>query len=402
MDGMSMDIFHVSSDEEIKKGNTTDIYFVRTKEVLEAKGLNGKKAYAEVTASSLPDGYAWGVFCGLEEVIRLFEGNRINVHAMLEGTVFHSRDHAGFMEPVLTVEGSYGEYCNLETPMLGLICQASGIATAAARLRRLVDDKMLLSFGIRRMHPALSPMIDRAIYLGGFDAVSSLAGAKIIGEEPVGTMPHALIIMMGHQAEAWKAFDEVMPDNVQRIALIDTYCDEKAEAIMAAEALGERLYGVRLDTPGSRRGSFREIVREVRWELNARGFKNVKIFASGGINEGNVKELCEAGVDGFGVGTSISNASTIDFAFDLVEVEGRMVAKRGKLGGRKQVWRCDRCFVDSVKLAAESTPGCPKCGKSMKPMLKELIRDGKITEDLPKVSEIRSYLLKQLEKLNIQ
>ena len=209
-----MDLFHVSSDEEIKKGSTTDIYFVRTKEVLEAKGLDGKNAYAEVTASSLPDGYTWGVLCGLEEVIRLFEGYHVNVCAMPEGTIFHARDYAGFMEPVLTVEGSYGEYCNLETPMLGLICQASGIATAAARLRRLVDDKMLLSFGIRRMHPALSPMIDRSIYLGGFDAVSSLAGAKIIGEEPVGTMPHALIIMMRHQAEAWKAFDEVIPDNV--------------------------------------------------------------------------------------------------------------------------------------------------------------------------------------------
>lgn len=396
-----MRLFHVSSDEEIKSGGTTDIYFVRTKKILEAKGLASKRAYAEVTASSLPRGYGWGVFCGLEETLRLFEGYRVDVRAMPEGTIFRSHDQWGFKVPVLTVEGPYGEYCVLETPMLGLICEASGIATAAARMRKLVGSKILLSFGIRRMHPAISPMIDRAIYIGGFDAVSSLSGAKIIGKDPVGTMPHALIIVMGSQVEAWKAFDEVVDKHVQRVALIDTYYDEKIEAIMAAESLGDRLYGVRLDTPGSRRGDFKEIVREVRWELNARGFTHVKIFVSGGIDEEAIVELSEAGVDGFGVGTSISNAHTIDFALDLVELEGRMVAKRGKLGGRKQVWRCSRCFQDLVTLAREAQPKCPRCGESMNPLLKEYIVNGKIVQNLPRVDEIRSYVLEQLKRVDL-
>ncbi|MEM2901673.1 MAG: nicotinate phosphoribosyltransferase [Candidatus Bathyarchaeia archaeon] len=395
-----MRLFHVASDEEIKSGGTTDVYFVRTKRILEAKGLASKRAYAEVTASNLPRGYGWGVFCGLEETLRLFEGYRVDVKAMPEGTIFRSHDQMGFKVPVLTVEGPYGEYCVLETPMLGLICEASGIATAAARMRKLVgNEKTLLSFGIRRMHPAISPMIDRAIYIGGFDAVSSLSGAKIIGRDPVGTMPHALIIVMGDQVKAWKAFDEVIEKDVPRVALIDTYYDEKIEAIMAAESLGERLYGVRLDTPGSRRGDFKEIVREVRWELDARGFKNVKIFVSGGIDEEVLVELSEAGVDGFGVGTSISNAHTIDFALDLVEMEGRMVAKRGKLGGRKQVWRCDRCLQDLVKLAEEDPPKCRQCGESMNPLLKEYIAEGKIIQKLPKAEEIRRHVLEQLNRI---
>jgi len=391
----------VASDEEIKNGGTTDIYFVRTKRILEAKGLASKRAYAEVTASNLPKGYGWGVFCGLEEALRLFEGYRVNVRAMAEGTVFRSHDQMGFKVPVMTVEGPYGEYCVLETPMLGLLCEASGIATAAARMRKLAGgEKTLLSFGIRRMHPAISPMIDRAIYIGGFDAVSSLSGAKIIGKDPVGTMPHALIILMGSQVEAWKAFDEVIEKDAPRVALIDTYYDEKIEAVMAAESLGDKLYGVRLDTPGSRRGDFKEIVREVRWELNARGFKEVKIFVSGGIDEEALVELSEAGVDGFGVGTSISNAHTIDFALDIVEIEGRMVAKRGKLGGRKQVWRCRRCVQDLVKLITEDPPKCPKCGELMNPLLKEYIIDGEVVQNLPTVDEIRNYVIEQLKMID--
>src|SRR6059036_1642320 len=147
-------------------------------------------------------------------------------------------------------------------------------------------------------------------------------------------MPHSLIIAMRDQVKAWKSFNKHMPKKVPRIALVDTYFDEKTEAILAAEALGKDLYGVRLDTPSSRRGNFAEIVREVRWELDSRGFNKVKIYVSGGLNDESIKRLSDAGADGFGVGTSVSNAPTIDFALDIVESEGRLVAKRGKLGGK--------------------------------------------------------------------
>jgi nicotinate phosphoribosyltransferase len=214
-------------------------------------------------------------------------------------------------------------------------------------------------------------------------------------------MPHALIIVFKDQVKAWKAFDELMPPDVPRIALVDTYYDEKAESIMAAEALRDRLNGVRLDTPGSRKGDFSELIREVRWELNARGYKHVKIIVSGGLNDENVKPLAEAGADGFGVGTSLSNAPTLDFAMDIVEMEGKPAAKRGKLGGRKQVWRCPECLVDVVQLISEPEPTCPKCSGKTEAMLRPLIKDGKIAVALPSVDDIREYVLKQLEKLTL-
>jgi len=244
-------------------------------------------------------------------------------------------------------------------------------------------------------------MLDRAAYIGGFDGVSSLKGAEIIGEKPTGTMPHALMIMFGDQVKAWRAFDEIISSDVPRVALVDTYYDEKIEAIMAAEALKDRLYGVRLDTPGSRKGNFVEIIREVRWELDVRGYKNVKIFVSGGLDEETVKVLGEAGAEAFGVGTAVSNAPTVDFAMDIIELEGRLVAKRGKLGGKKQVWRCPECLVDIVLPFDLPKPECPVCGGETEPMLKPLIKQGKIVADLLEPKEIRQYVLDQMKKLKL-
>ncbi|MEM3519925.1 MAG: nicotinate phosphoribosyltransferase [Candidatus Hadarchaeales archaeon] len=390
--------FFVSTDEEIAAGETTDVYFLRTKQILRAKKMEKIRVLAEVTAGGLPENWPWGILCGVEEVARLFEGKNVDVHCMPEGTLFRPFDCNGMRVPVLTVEGGYGEFCELETPMLGLLCQASGVATMAARMRKLVGEKILMAFGVRRIHPAMAPMVDRAAYIGGFDGVSSLIGAKTIGKEPMGTMPHSLIITFGDQAKAWKAFDEVMPSDVPRIALVDTYWDEKTEAIRAAETLRKRLAGVRLDTPGSRKGDFASIIREVRWELDYRGFNHVKIFVSGGINDKNIRELAEAGADGFGVGTSLSNAPTIDFAMDLVEVEGKPVAKRGKLGGRKNVFRCGRCLIDIV--STKTSERCRKCGEKMVPALAPLVRRGKIVAKLPDPDAIRDRVLKQLRKIS--
>jgi nicotinate phosphoribosyltransferase len=392
-------VFHYATDEEIKKCLTTDVYFSRTKQIIEAKKLDKLNALAEVTSGKLPEGWPWGVLCGIEEEAHLFEGVPVNVYCMREGSVFYPADYRGVREPVMFIEGSYGEYCLLETPMLGLICQASGAATRAARIKKVAGEKPTVAFGIRRMHPVLSPMLDRAAYIGGFDGVSSLKGAEIIGVKPTGTMPHALIILFGDQVKAWRAFDEIISPDVPRVALVDTYCDEKTETIMAAEALKDRLLGVRLDTPGSRRGDFVEIIREVRWELDVRGYKKVKIFVSGGLDEEKVKALSKAGAEAFGVGTSVSNAPTVDFAMDIIELEGRLVAKRGKLGGKKQVWRCPECLVDTVLPFDSPKPECPECGGETEPMLKPLIKQGKIVTELPKPKEIREYVIEQIKKL---
>lgn len=384
--------FYIAHEEDIRAGRTTDVYFIRTQKILREKGIR-KKVFADVSTTSLPHGWKWGVLAGIEEVAKLLEGLPVNVYAMPEGTIFHP------YEPVLQIEGYYDEFGIYETALLGMLSQASGIATAALRIKIAAKFKPVYSFGIRHMHPAIAPMIDRSAFIGGCDGVSGVLGAEMIGEKPVGTMPHALILTIGDQVKAWKYYDEVMPPEVPRTALVDTLCDEKFEALMAAEALGDRLNAVRLDTPGSRRGNFKKIVEEVRWELDLRGYNHVKIFLSGGLDEESLKELADV-ADAFGVGGSIASAKPVDFSLDIVEVEGKPITKRGKLSGRKQVYRCENGHYHRVP-AEKKLEKCPVCGAKVEPLLKPLIENGEIVAELPKAREIREYVLEQAKKFNL-
>ncbi len=386
--------FHIASEREIKDGKTTDIYFMRTKEILEKKRVR-KKVWAEFTVMNPP--YDWIVFAGLDEVLHLMEGKNVNIYALPEGTIFPRRDENGSPIPVMVIEGDYKEFGIYETPILGVICQASGIATKTARVRIAAGNKLLLSFGVRRMHPAISPMIDRATYIGGCDGVSSILGGEHIEKEPKGTMPHALMLILGED-EAWKDFDEFISPNVPRIALIDTFGDEKFEALKAARIIKD-LSAIRLDTPSSRRGSFKDIIREVRWELDIHGFKNVGIFISGGLDEESVRNLSDI-VDGFGVGTSLSNAKTIDYAMDIVEVEEKPLAKRGKFSGAKRVYRCRNCHRFFVSPRNEKLDKCPVCNGEVEEILKPYMKMGRIIERYPDVDEIRNYVLEQLRWFN--
>ena len=384
--------FHMASEEDIKKGRTTDVYFVRAKEILERNKIK-KGVYAEFTVANPP--YDWVVFAGLDEVIELLNGKNVNLYALPEGTIFPRRDENGIPIPVMAIEGDYKEFAIYETPMLGFICQASGIATKAARIKQAAGNYAVLSFGVRRMHPSIAPLIDRASYIGGCDGVSSIIGAEHIEKRPSGTMPHALILALGEE-EAWKKFDEFVEEGVPRIALIDTFGDEKFESIKAAQILKD-LAAVRLDTPSSRRGNFEDIIREVRWELDIRGYKDVGIFVSGGLDDDSVRRLREAGATGFGVGTSLSNAKTIDYAMDIVEIEGRPMAKKGKFGGAKKVYRCENRgkFFVSYK---EHMDTCPVCGGELENMLKPYLINGEPVRKYPSVDEIRNYVLWQLKE----
>ena len=381
--------FKIVPEGEILDGKTTDVYFLRTEEVLRSKGVNPRVVAEVITTKG-----EWGVLTGLEEVAQLLEGKNVDVYAMPEGTIFFP------FEPVLHIEGPYLEFARYETPLLGFICHESGIATKAARIKKAAGDVPVISFGTRRQHPALAAMIERCAYLGGMDGVSCVVGAERIGLKATGTMPHALIICFGEdrQKEAWKAFDEVIAKDVPRICLCDTYYDEKKESIMAAEALGDSLRAVRLDTPTSRKGDFRRIIEEVRWELDIRGYKNVGIFISGGIDEEDVLALRDI-VAGFGVGTSVANARCIDFALDIVEREGEPCAKRGKRGGKKQVYRRKGVIEegkDEIRLATEAPP------EDMEPLLKPMMLKGKINGDFSfSLEEARRRVLEQLKRVDL-
>lgn len=392
-------MFHTADPEEIKEGKLTDIYFVRTMQILKAKRID-KWVKAEFIAKRFPEDYGWGVLAGIEEAAYLLKDLKISVRAMKEGTIFRA------FEPVMEIEGRYTDFGLFETSLLGLLCQASGVATKAARCKKAAGDRSVISFGARRIHPVVAPMVERNAFIGGCDGVSVVKNAEFIGEEPSGTMPHALILIMGDTVKATQAFDEVIPPKVKRVSLIDTFNDEKIEAIRVAEALGKKLFGVRLDTPSSRRGDFQKIIEEIRWELDLRGFGHVKIYVSGGLDEKRILALNPV-VDAYGVGTSITNARVIDFAMDLIEIEGKPLAKRGKMSGAKSVFRCVRCGQDKMvpfgKNRGRSIPGedrCP-CGGRFKELLTPFVRNRKILWDLPKPQAIREYVLEQLPHFDL-
>ena len=328
-------MFHIAEEKEILDGNVTDIYFNRTLKILKQKDISCK-VKAEFVAKNLPEEYDYAVLAGLEEAICLLKNLPVKVRAMKEGTIFYPN------QPVLEIEGNYQDFCVYETAILGLLCQATGIATKAARYKKIAGERLVMSFGARRMHPVITPMIERSAYIGGCDGVSVIKSGEIIGEDPLGTIPHALVICIGSTVESIKAFDEVIDSHVNRVALIDTFNDEKFECLNVAEAMGEKLYAVRFDTPSSRRGDFYNILEEVRWELDLRGFSDVKFFVSGGIQENELIHLNPL-VDGYGIGTSISNAPVVDFSMDIIEVNGEPLAKRGKCSGAKKVLRCSKC-----------------------------------------------------------
>jgi nicotinate phosphoribosyltransferase len=367
---MKKNRLQMATEKEIRQGLTTDVYFERTVHVLKRMKAS-KRVKAEFTVKSLPPGYGWGIFTGLEECLSLLEGVGVDVRAIPEGTVIRAR------EPVLTIEGDYVDFARLETPLLGFLCQASGVATKAARLRIAAGDRALISFGARRMHPAVSPVIERNAFVGGCDGVATVKAAGLLGIEPSGTIPHALVILAGGIDEALLGFDRFVDKEVRRIALVDTFGDEKFEALAACTALGKRLDAVRLDTPGSRRGNMRQIVGEVRWEMDLRGYSGVGIIVSGGLDEAEILELRDL-VDGFGVGTSLSNSPVLDFAMDIVEVDGEPRAKRGKESGGKRLLRCSKCGEDYVVPARRRSKKRCGCGGRLVDLTVEYMTAGKM------------------------
>ncbi|UCG39657.1 MAG: nicotinate phosphoribosyltransferase, partial [bacterium] len=253
-----------ATPEEIAAGKVTDVYFLRTREILLARGIR-KQVRAEILVKSFPRSWPWAIMSGLEEVLEILEGRPVTVRSIPEGSPFRT------YTPVLEIAGDYLDFGILETAVLGCLCQASGITTAAARCVKLAEGRPVISFGARRMHPALAPLVERCAYIGGCSGVAAVKSAEVLGIEPTGTIPHALVILMGDSVQATMAFNEIIDARVPRVALVDTFGDEKFESMAVAEALGKDLYGVRLDTTSSRRGDFARILEEVRWELDLRG-----------------------------------------------------------------------------------------------------------------------------------
>jgi len=311
--------------EAILSGETADIYFARSVEILRREGLN-PVATMEIFPSKA------GVLCGIEEAKSLLsrvlpQGSE--VWALAEG------DPCQRKEVVLRITAPYQSYGIYETTILGILAHCTGWATAARECAAAAQGIPIISFGVRHVHPSVAGVMDYSAIVGGCTGCSSIAGARMANIEPSGTMPHAMILITGDTAQATLAFDRHMPPEVPRISLVDTFRDEVEESVAVARALEGCLQGVRLDTPSERGGVTADLVKEVRAHLDLAGFKEVSIFVSGGLDPERIRYFLEDGapVDGFGVGSYISGARPIDFTADLHEIEGRPIAKRGRLPG---------------------------------------------------------------------
>jgi nicotinate phosphoribosyltransferase len=311
--------------DRISSGHTSDVYFMRTKHIMELENLN-----PVVSMEVFPN--ADGVLCGIKEVTTLLRKvlpQEAQLWALDESTLMQSK------EVVLRITAPYRSFVLYETTYLGILAHESGWATAAQACVQAAGDIPVISFGARHVHPSVAPYMEYAAIVGGCTGCATTAGAELAGIKPSGTIPHALCLVMGDTVKATQAFDRHIASDVRRIALVDTFKDEAEESLRVAQALGDRLWGVRLDTPRERGRVTPDLVQEVRVRLDQAGFGDVKIVVSGGIDPARIQLFREreAPVDAFGVGSAISGAPPIDFTADIKEIEGRPVAKRGRIPG---------------------------------------------------------------------
>lgn len=314
-------LLHSAQHEDILTGLTTDIYFFTTMDVLGSMGISDKEVVAEIFARKA------GVFVGIEEVRNILKDKGIEMWALEEGMEFQPK------ETLVRIKGPYENFAIFESVILGCLASPSGWATAAKEVKDACGEKPFVVFGTRHVHPSVAPVMERAARIGGANSMSNILAAKLVRENPTGTLPHAAFLVAGDTLSVAQKYDQVMPESYKRIVLVDTYKDEVEETLRLAKEMGRNLYGIRLDTPSERGGVTPDLVRELRAKLDINGYNWVKIFVSGGLKPEKIKILAEAGVDSFGVGSYISGAPAIDMTMDIKEVEGIAVAKRGRIPG---------------------------------------------------------------------
>jgi nicotinate phosphoribosyltransferase len=315
----------------------SDVYLERAAVTLAGEGLD-----PIVQMEFFPD--RDGVICGIDEAADLL---RCALQPGDEAWGLKDGDPMSRREVVLRVKANYSHFGRFETGLLGMLASGSGWATAARGVVDAAAGTRVISFGARHVHPLIGPTMERAAVIGGCVGAATPGGAQMSGlAAPSGTMPHAMILIFGDTVRAARAFDKHMGEEVLRIVLVDTFKDEAEEALRVAEALGDRLRGVRLDTPRERGRVTVDLVKEVRARLDQAGFPKVGIFVSGGLDVARIEEFRAAGapVDSFGVGMTISAAPPIGFTGDIKEVDGQPRTKRGRIPGITENPRLERLF----------------------------------------------------------
>ena len=326
MDGVTRQRRKPSLD--VLSGDSADVYFRRAEEILAGEGLD-PVVVMEIFSR------ADGILCGIDEAKVLLasvfvESNEeYTVESLADGDTFSPK------EVVMRIKARYRAFGLYETAILGMLAQSTGWTNAARECVTAAAPEPVISFGARHVHPNITDALDYAAIVGGCVGASTPAGARLAGLAPTGTMPHSLVLVIGDTVRAAEAFDRHVAPDVPRIVLVDTFKDEAEESLRVAHALGDRLYGVRLDTPSERGRVTADLVMEVRARLDLDGFGHVKIIVSGGLTPDRIEYFKAVGapVDYYAVGSYISGARPIDFTGDLKEIDGRPIAKRGRIPG---------------------------------------------------------------------
>lgn len=333
--------------ERIRSGWYTDAYFNHSKALLEAEG---RRPGVTMQVFQKKDALLGGIDEAIA-VLKLCSGRdgadgwvggwgEIEVRALREG------DEIAPYETVMTIEGDYSLFAHLETVYLGCLARRTLVTSNVRRVIDAARGKSILFFPARHDHWLVQPGDGWAAHLAGSTGVSTDAQGSWWGGRGIGTVPHALIAAYeGDTVAAAKAFAERFADEMNVTVLVDFDNDSVRTAVEVADALGERLWGVRLDTSGTlvdralweEMGDFEPtgvnvaLARLVRDALDAAGHEGVKIVVSGGFDVAKIEafERAEAPVDVYGVGSSLVRGEN-DFTADVVLLEGEPCAKVGR------------------------------------------------------------------------
>jgi len=333
--------------ERIREGYYTDAYFNYAKDLLEAEGRHPRVLMQVFQKKE-------SVLGGIDEAVAVlkegagrftpdgFENawEQLEVHALHEGDAISSH------ETVMTVEGDYALFVHLETVYLGCLARRTMVMRNVREVVEAAAGKPILFFPARHDHWLVQTGDGWAAHVSGAIGVSTDAQASWWGGKGIGTVPHGLIAAYeGDTVAASEAFAGRYAHETNVVVLVDFENDSVRTALEVADALGPKLWGVRLDTSGTlvdralwhEMGSFDptgvtpELVRRVREALDAAGHEHVHIVASGGFDAERIRafEALGAPVDSYGVGSSLLTGQN-DFTADVVRVNGRDCAKVGR------------------------------------------------------------------------
>jgi len=324
--------------QRIRDGYYSDAYFNFTKQLLEREDK-----HARVTMQVFQKKFS--VLGGIDEAIAVLklcsdDWSGLEVHALHEG------DEIEPHETVMTIEGDYRLFAHLETVYLGCMARRSLVMRNVREVVEAANGKQILFFPARHDHWLVQTGDGWAAHVAGAIGVSTDAQASWWGGRGVGTVPHSLIAAFGGDTvEASKAWARQYAHEMNVTVLVDFWNDSVKTAIEVADALGDDLWGVRLDTSErlvdhslwAEMGDFPPtgvnavLVRKVRQALDAAGHERVTIVVSGGFTPEKISDFERLGVpvDAYGVGSSLLRGEN-DFTADIVLVDGRPCAKVGR------------------------------------------------------------------------